>query len=105
MKKITASFLLLFIAAGLLAQKSITLDDCFTYFKFYPESGSDFRFTPDGSHYYKAEGGNIVEYDLLTGKKGATLVDKASLSIVGDWDDFEFNADRSRVLLRTNAEK
>ncbi len=105
MKKTIASFLLLLTVAGLVAQKPITLDDCFTYFKFYPESGSDYRFTPDGSHYYKVEGGNIVEYDLLTGKKGATLVEKTNLSIVGDWDEFEFNADRSRVLLRTNTEQ
>ncbi len=105
MKKSIALFAFTLGFFGLFAQKAITIDDCFTFFKFYPEYGGNFEFTPDGTHYYRAEGGNIVEYDLLTGKKGATLVDKADLTQAGEWDDFEFNADRSRVMLRGNTEQ
>ncbi|MBK8923551.1 MAG: hypothetical protein IPM81_19005 [Saprospirales bacterium] len=37
------------------AQKVITLDDCFTFFKFYPQTADQYRFGPDGRHYHQAE--------------------------------------------------
>lgn len=104
MKKTTAFSAFLLSSFLLFSQKTITLDDCFTFFKFYPESGGQFNFAPDGRHYLAVEAGSIVEYDIVTGKKTATLIEKAQLAGVGDWDAFEFNTDRSRVLLRSNTE-
>ncbi len=104
MKKTLVSLAFFLSAALLFSQKPITLDDCFTFFKFYPEYGGSFQYAPDGRHYFEAEGGNIVEYDLVTGKKGATLVAKADLKGVDEFDAFEFNANRSQVLLRTHTQ-
>ena len=59
-------FLFLGFAPTLFAQKSITIDDCFTRYMFYPEQGPDFRFMKDGRHYTMAEEGNIVRYDIVT---------------------------------------
>ena len=87
------------------AQKSITIEDCFTFFKFYPQSADNLRYTPDGHHYTEAEEGSILEYDLATGLQSRTLVEKSDLSAVGDWDDYAFSDDLSKVLLRANTEQ
>ena len=85
-----------------LAQKAITLDDCFTFFKFYPQSAGSYRFAPDGHHYFEAEDGGIVEYDLATGMKTRTPVERADLAAAGNWDEYTFSEDLSKVLLRAN---
>lgn len=103
MKKVPCLLLtiLLFTEAGI-TQKAITLDDCFTFFKFYPQTAGSYRFTPDGHHYLEVEDGALVEYDLGTGIKSRTLAEKTELAAAGDWDDFTLGADMSRLLLRGN---
>lgn len=103
MKKVPC-FLLVFLLAvqAGISQKAVTLDDCFTFFKFYPQTAGSFRFTPDGHHYLEAEEGAIVEYDLGTGMKSRTVAEKSELSAAGEWDEFAFSADQSKVLLRGN---
>ena len=44
-----------FVQASLFAQKSITLQDCFTYFKFYPGFGGEFHYLKDGARYAEAD--------------------------------------------------
>ena len=97
-------FLALFLPAGF-AQKAITIDDCFTFFRFYPQGAPDFHFASDGQHYFEDEEGAIVEYDLATGLRSRTVVDKAALGAVGKWDDYRFSNDMGKVLLRTNTEQ
>ena len=99
--------LLLLLLPGLqrgIAQKNITIDDCFTFFKFYPETAGEYRFAPDGHHYYEAEDGNIVEYDLATGLKAQTLVEKAELANIGNWEEYAFSPDHSKILFQTAVE-
>lgn len=104
MKKTTALLFLLLPAFGAFAQKAITLDDCFLFFKFYPESADQFHYAADGRHYLEAQDGGIAEYDLETGKKTATLATKAELAAAGDWDAFEFGAGNAFLMLRSNTE-
>ncbi len=105
MKKALLLFLLCGFVLGVHAQKSITLDDCFTYFKFYPEYGGDFNYAPDGLHYWVAENGGIDEYDVRTGEKSRSFIEPEALAKVGEWESFQFNADQTMVLLKTNVEK
>jgi len=95
------AFLLSLSAAS--AQKPVTLDDCFVYFRFYAQSADKFRFAPNSNHYFRQdENGNLGEHDLGTGLLTRTLVRAEDLSTVGAWDDYTFSRDLSRVLLRTN---
>ena len=105
MKNLFCRFLLLlFLTQPIQGQQSITLDDCFTFFKFYPQTAGAFHFSPDGSHYLEEHDGAIVEYDLATGLKERTLASAASLAEVGAWDDYVFNRDFSKILLRSNTQ-
>ncbi|TNE68789.1 MAG: S9 family peptidase, partial [Bacteroidetes bacterium] len=97
-------FLLLVFAPAAPAQQAITLDDCFSFFRFYPQPAPDFRFTPDGHHYIQEEDGALVEFDLGTGLRSRTLVPDEVLKAVGNWDDYTFSRDLSKVLLRTNTQ-
>jgi dipeptidyl-peptidase 4 len=92
---------LLFALTPLVGQRPITLDDCFTYFKFYPESGPDLRFMADGRHYLSIEDGQeIVQFDLLTQKPDSVLVRKQTgLKI----DAFETTPDERVFLLRSQS--
>lgn len=103
MKKVPCLLLaLLLYAQPGISQKAITLDDCFTFFKFYPQTAGSYRFTPDGYHYLEVEEGELVEYDLGTGLKSRSLAEKTELAAAGDWDDYTPSADMSRILLRAN---
>ena len=82
------------------AQKSITLDDCFAQFKFYPESGPDFRFMKDGRHYTLVEKGNIVRYDLVTQKQDSVLVKKSEIKI--KFEEYAFSENEQLLLLSSN---
>jgi dipeptidyl-peptidase 4 len=88
---------LLPVWARLSAQRTITLDDCFTFFKFYPESGPDVRFMADGRHTVQVEDGNkIVQYDLISQRKDSVLV-----RFVADIDGFELSPDEQTILIRS----
>jgi dipeptidyl-peptidase-4 len=101
MKKISLYFLLL-VVTSLSAQKSITLEDCFTFYKFYPAAGESYQYTPDGLHYYGVHEGAIATFDLATGEVAETIVPKTAIDTLTDWDDFVCLEDHSQVLFRTN---
>ncbi len=59
----------LFCCAGFLfAQKQITLDDCFVFYKFYPESGARYKYMKDGLHYIDSEEGKLHIRSVLNEK-------------------------------------
>lgn len=86
------------------AQKSITIDDCFTFFKFYPQSGTDFQYLGDGLRYAHADrDGNLHIRDLRDEQFDSTIT-LVLPEKMRDFDRFEFNESQSKVLLRTEAE-
>jgi len=101
MRKILVFFLLAAFSSAI-AQRPITLEDCFTYFKFYPESGGGFDLAPDGQHYFEKDDGRILEFVLATGEQSRVVLEKSELGDVSEWDEFTFSSDLSKVLLRTN---
>ena len=84
--------------------KSITLDDCFSYFKFYPQTGSNFQYLSDGLHYAEADYKGILHIrDVRDAKSDSILTLKLPDEVKG-FDQFEFSDDETKLLLRTEAE-
>ena len=83
--------------------KSITLDDCFTFFKFYPQTGANFQYLKDGSHYVEADHDGIlhirdVRHENLDSTISLKLPDAAK-----GFDQFEFSEDETKLVLRTDS--
>ncbi len=96
-------FIILFLGIGQRGsaqQKSITIDDCFEQYTFYPSGGPNFRLMKDGRHYTVSEKGNIVRYDLLTQQPDSVLLKYADLKI--KYDDYSFSDDEQLLLFRSN---
>lgn len=95
---------LIFFPLSLSAQKSITLEDCFSFFKFYPQSGADFQYLKDGVHYVEADrDGELHIRDVRQEDFDSTIVMKLP-DEVRSFDQFEFSDDETKLLLRTETE-
>lgn len=86
------------------SQNPLTLDDCFTFFRFYPEFGGDFKYAADSRYYWVASDGEIALYETATGVKNRVLLDKEALEGTGAIESFELNGDETSILLQTNVE-
>ncbi|MDX1910259.1 MAG: S9 family peptidase [Saprospiraceae bacterium] len=86
------------------AQKNITLEDCFSYFKFYPQTGANFQYLRDGVHYAEADNdGKIHLRDVRNPAFDSIIPLKLPDELKG-FDEFEFSDDESKIMLRTDAE-
>jgi dipeptidyl-peptidase-4 len=94
----------LFCCAGFLsAQKQITLDDCFVFYKFYPESGARYKYMKDGLHYIDSEEGKLHLRSVLNEKFDSVLTLKLPPA-ASEFDQFAFSEDEKLLLLRTQTE-
>jgi len=92
--------------------KAILFLFCFlsvSLLSFSQPARTAYKWTRDGNGYYRAEGGNIVEYSLPSFTK-KTLVDKALLVPAGSdapvgIRDFFFSEDGKKVLIYTNSKR
>jgi len=98
--------LLLFTCAwlGLSAQKTITLDDCFVQYKFYPQGGVNFQYREDGKHYVEADNEHRLHIHDILDPKLDSLVALDLPAAAQDFDQFVFSDDETKLLLRTNTE-
>lgn len=96
-------YLLLCFSALLSAQKQITLDDCFVFYKFYPESGARYKYMKDGLHYIVSEEGKLHIRSVLNEKFDSSLVLNLPPE-ASEFDRFEFSDDENVLLLRTKTE-
>ena len=103
MKKTLVFFLLVSFSGLISAQKPITLDDCFVFYKFYPESGARYKYMKDGLHYIVSDEGKLHMRSVLNEKFDSTLNLKLAPE-VADFDQFEFSEDETLLLLRTKTE-
>jgi dipeptidyl-peptidase-4 len=84
--------------------KSITLDDCFTFYKFYPQTGVNFQYLKDGVHYAEADhDGRLHIRDVRNANFDSTIVLKLTDKTKG-FDQFEFSEDETKLLIRTDDE-
>ncbi len=101
---VAAIFFLAQFSFPLCAQKSITLDDCFTFFKFYPQTGANFQYLKDGAHYAEADhDGRLHIRDVRDEKSDSTIVLKLP-DVAKGFDEFEFSEEETKLLLRVETE-
>jgi dipeptidyl-peptidase-4 len=104
-------FATLFISALGYAQatKTISLADIFTNKTFTSKSPADLKSMKDGEHYCVKEGDSVFEYDYLNGLKTRWLFCTKDIKLSGSVtplaiDDFEFSADETKILVKTDKE-
>lgn len=103
MKKTLVLATLLCCTAFLTAQKQITLDDCFLFYKFYPSSGASYQYMKDGLHYVDLNEGKLHLHSVLNEKFDSVLTLKLPPA-AAEFDQFEFSEDETLLLLRTASE-
>jgi len=106
MRNITLMVVLfLGMTTALIAQKQekqdITIPEIWENYAFYPNYVPGFNFMKDGKHYSVQESNEIVQYDLTSGKKTATIYSAKGISFSG----YSFSDDESRILLETAKEQ
>lgn len=100
---------LLFIVVFLLArqagsaQKSITLDDCFVFYKFYPQSGDRFQYRKDGQHYTTTDDKGLHIYDIRN-ERFDSLIPLKLPKEAEAMDQFDFSDDEKKLVVRTGTE-
>lgn len=97
---------IILFCSSLSAQQKLSLNDLFVNGTFYTKGVYGLRSMNDGEHYTLLEGNGsqIVKYSYKTGLPVQTLLDLNKLENcpVKYINDYEFNADESRILLCTN---
>ncbi|MBK8556987.1 MAG: DPP IV N-terminal domain-containing protein [Lewinellaceae bacterium] len=104
MKKLPllALFLLICLHPNI-AQQKIGIDDCFSYFRFYPQSAPAIRFAPDGKTYFGESAAGLALMDIETGKEQSVIMDQVTLGKMGKWDDYQYNNAFTIFLFRTDS--
>ena len=88
---------------SLLSQKPITLDDCFVYYKFYPEYGPDFQFLKDGVHYVDADSKGLHIRDVRNADFDSLLTLNLPPEARG-YDQFDMSDDETKIVFRNKKE-
>ena len=114
MKRILLIFTLLisiisfsFAQANAVDTKKISLEDIWTYYKFYPRTVKSFNSMNDGNYYTILKKGNIEKYAFKNGKLVTTILSADNLTTLNGgkkfaYSNYEFSADESKILLITN---
>jgi len=97
-------FIVYFFIINSLNSQSISLEDIFVTYKFYPAVLKDFYHLKDGETYALLEGNEINIYDYKKGKKIKTLFNASDFNL-GKIDEFIISPDESKILILTNTEK
>jgi len=90
------------------ANKQISLEDIWKYYKFYPRTVSGFRSMNNGEYYTILNKGNIEKYAYKNGKLKSTIISVGELMDESKntpliFTDYEFNKDESKLLLVTES--
>lgn len=97
----------LLLSMGVAAQQTITLEDIWQKYTFYPKSAQGFNVLKDGTSYADlspddAGDMNLVRFDLRSGKRLGELVHAADLKIGDrtlDISTYEFSPNEDKLLL------
>ena len=103
MKKTYCFVLFVALWAQIDAPKTITLDDCFTLYKFLPQGGGGFRYLADGMHYGELDEAGLHIRDIRDAKQDSLLPLDLPEDLKG-FDDYVFSGDESKIMLRTGTE-
>lgn len=81
--------------------KDITIPALWEDYRFYAQRVPGFNFMNDGKHYSVQESNEIVQYDLTSGKKAATIYSATDIA----FSDYTFSADENKIVLETDREQ
>ena len=106
---ILASIFILNTAVGQDEPKSVTLEDIWTNYKFYPKSVSGINSLNNGEQYTMIKNGSVVVYDYKTGDSATTLINANKLSVEGkekpiNLSAFKMSKDERKFLIPTETE-
>lgn len=112
MKRTYVILLALFMPLLLLAQtKSITVDDIWTKYLFYPQSVPGFNSLPNGNEYSVITKEGIVKYAFETGEQTDVVLSKSAIKELSngklaltDIDDYNFDDSEHKMLLAVQEE-
>ena len=93
----------LLLPFSLLAQKQITLEDCFIFYKFYPQGAPSFSYLQDGVRYVETEKDGLHFHDVRRPDLDS-LVTLQLPESARDFQSIEFSKDETKLLLGTATE-
>lgn len=90
----------------------VTLEDLWIYYKYFPQSASEFRWMNDDQYYstLESEGGlTIWKNGIVEGKRLEAILNITQLDLGEEVDakdvtDYSFNSDESKILLKAKIE-
>ncbi len=107
-KKVLSGLVIIFLfisATTSSAQNKISTEDIWKTYKFSTKGVPGFSFLADGKNYTQLKDGSIYAYDITTGNKSMTLMDKSDLKpdLTG-FSDFTLSPNEKKILLCTDNE-
>ena len=90
--------------------KSITLEDIWTYYKFYPKSVQGINSLDNGEQYTMIKDGSIVVYDYKTGDSVDAMLTPEKLMLEGKekplgLQSFKMSTDETKFLIPSETEQ
>ncbi len=95
-------FLSILLGISAQAQREITVEDIYQKGTFRQKAVRGINWMNDGRYYSAQEGKDIVKYDVTTGQVVETLLDGDALTPAIGFQNYNFSADESQVLLMTD---
>ncbi len=95
----------LFQISASFAQKTITVEDVWQKYAFYPKSVSGFNFLKDGSSYVQQDGQNLNIYSIVDGQQKAVMLDAAKVEGMQKYEGYSLSDDEQKILFETESEQ
>ncbi len=99
---------LFFIPSFECVGQTITLEEIWKEYKFFPKRVPGFNFMNDGRHYTRLEDNMIKKYDLTTGNFVEVILDgnglKDSAGFSGKISSYSFNANEELIMIESEKE-
>lgn len=101
-------FFVFALVSSLIFAQDLTVERIWKNYEFNPKRIGGYQAMNDGEHYMKVKDGSFYQYAMNDlNDKGVLFLDESKLVFDGKkitFDDFQFNADESKLLLLTNVE-
>lgn len=101
-------FFVFTLVSSLIFTQELTVERIWKNYEFNPKRIGGYQAMNDGEHYMKVKDGSFYQYAMNDlNDKGVLFLDESKLVFDGKkitFDDFQFNADESKLLLLTNVE-
>lgn len=109
MKRAPVFLFIFFLTPFLWSQKTVTLDDIWKDYTFYPKSVPGFQVLKDGLHYTRLENNRINQYSLASGELVKTLFQTDMITDNPDFPEkiegYTFSDDEQSILIKTENEQ